>query len=130
MSGNRVLLDTNVVIALFGGDATVQSRLAAAPEAFVPATVIGELYYGARNSGRVQDNLRRVDEFAAFSAVLTCDAATAAEYGEMKAALRTKGTPIPENDIWIAAVARQYGLTLVSRDEHFTHVDRLAVEKW
>ena len=130
MTGSGILIDTNIVIALFGGDAAVKSRFSAAPNVWLSATVIGELYYGARNSGRLAENLRRVEEFAAFSAILSCDGGTAAHYGQIKASLRAKGTPIPENDIWIAATARQHNLTLVSRDAHFNHVDGLDVAAW
>ena len=79
---------------------TVLDRLAAADAVFVP---IGGLYYGARKSGRVDQNLERLDEFAAAATLLDCNQATAKRYGEIKNGLRTKGRPIPENDIWIAA---------------------------
>lgn len=59
-----------------------------------------------------------------------CDEATARMYGEVKAALRKKGRPIPENDVWIAALARQYDLRLISRDKHFATVENLDVEAW
>jgi len=104
--------------------------LARAAETFVPSIALGELYYGARKSARASDNLARIDEFAARSAVLACDATTAQQYGHIKDILREKGRPIPENDIWIAAVAQQYGLTLVTRDEHFKEIDALVVETW
>ena len=107
MNGSHILIDTNIVIALFAGESGIQTRLAAAPEVFVPTIVIGELQYGARRSGRAAENIRRVEEFAAFNVVLPCDAATAPLYGDIKAVLQSKGTPIPENDIWIAAIARQ-----------------------
>lgn len=64
------------------------------------------------------------------SIVLGCDAETARRYGEVKNGLRQKGRPIPENDIWIAAIALQYDLTLVARDVHFGEVDGLKVEAW
>src|SRR5690349_2836081 len=115
----RYLLDTNVVIALFADDASVKARLAAAAEVFVAATVLGELYFGAKKSGRPAANVAKVDQFAAANSVLPCDAATARHYSDVKDGLRLKGRPIPENDIWIAAVALQHGLTLVSRDAHF-----------
>ena len=130
MTGSRFLIDTNIVIALFAGEAGVQSRLAAATEVFLPSIAVGELLYGARKSSRVAENVRRVEEFAASIAVLPCDAKSAAAYGEVKASLSAKGKPIPENDVWIAAIAHQHGLTLVSRDEHFRQVDNLSVEKW
>jgi tRNA(fMet)-specific endonuclease VapC len=129
MSG-RFLLDTNIVIALFAQEAAVQQRLATATEVFVPSIVLGELYYGARKSARVATNVAQVDAFAASSAALVCDTATSQQYGEIKNGLRAKGRPIPENDIWIAAIAVQYGLTLVSRDGHFSKIDGLSIEAW
>jgi len=62
--------------------------------------------------------------------VLACDTETAREYGQIKNSLRAKGKPIPENDIWIAAIAIQYDLTLVTRDGHFTEIEGLATETW
>lgn len=126
----KVLLDTNIVIALFAGETSVQRRLSAVSEVFVSSVVLGELYYGARKSARTEKNIARIDEFAAVSAVLSCDAETARQYGIIKNHLRTAGKPIPENDIWIAAVARQYQLMLATRDNHFQHVDGLAIESW
>jgi tRNA(fMet)-specific endonuclease VapC len=64
------------------------------------------------------------------AAVLGCDAVTAQQYGRIKNDLRSKGRPIPENDIWIAAVAVQHGLTVVSRDDHFAEVTDLPREVW
>ncbi len=129
MSG-RFLLDSNIVIALFGGEASVQERLNQADEVFVPSIVLGELYFGGRKSSSVRDNLARIDEFAAGSAVLGCDTDTAREYGLIKDQLRQKGRPIPENDIWIAAIARQHDLTLVTRDDHFREVAELKLDLW
>ncbi|MEW6210664.1 MAG: type II toxin-antitoxin system VapC family toxin [Acidobacteriota bacterium] len=123
-------MDTNIVIAVFANDSTVQARLTNAPEVFVPAIVLGELYYGAHKSSRVADNIQKISEFAANNAVLTIDTATAQEYGRIKNSLRAKGRPIPENDIWIAAIAMQYDLTLVTRDGHFGEVDGLGLENW
>lgn len=97
---------------------------------FIPAIVLGELYYGARKSGQAEKNLARIEEFVRGVAVLACNAGTAREYGLIKNQLRVKGRPIPENDIWIAAVARQRDLVLVSRDDHFAEVEDLKLEKW
>jgi tRNA(fMet)-specific endonuclease VapC len=126
----RFLLDTSIVIALFAGDPAVQEHLEEAEEVFVPSIVLGELYFGVRKSGRVQQNLRRIDEFAFNSEVLACDLDTARGYGEIKSALQAKGRLIPENDFWIAAIARQHDLTLVARDGHFKEVKHLKVEAW
>jgi tRNA(fMet)-specific endonuclease VapC len=126
----RFLLDTNIVIALFAGESSVQEYLERAEEVLVPSVVLGELYFGARKSTRVEENLARVDEFAASSAVLVCDTETARQYGAIKNKLREVGRPIPENDLWIAAIAQQYDLILVTRDAHFSVVERLKIEAW
>jgi tRNA(fMet)-specific endonuclease VapC len=126
----RVLLDTNIVIAILANDSAVHQRLAQATDVFVPSIVLGELYYGARKSSRVESNIETVDQFAAANRVLVCDSTTAQQYGQVKNLLREKGRPIPENDIWIAATAKQHDLTLVSRDAHFDEVDGLSLESW
>lgn len=126
----RFLLDTNIVIALFAEDSSVQKALTDAEEVFLPSIVLGELYYGAFKSLRTEENIARVDEFAAMSAVLGPNTATAKEYGVIKNTLRNKGHPIPENDIWVAAITKQYGLTLITRDEHFKGVEGIAIETW
>lgn len=129
MSG-RFLLDTNIVIAILAVDAAVQQNLKQAADVFIPSIVLGELYYGARKSTRVNSNLQAVDQFAAANRVLLCDSTTAQQYGLVKNLLREKGRTIPENDIWIAAMAKQHGLTLVSRDNHFDEVEGLSLERW
>jgi tRNA(fMet)-specific endonuclease VapC len=129
MSG-RFLLDTNIVIAIFAKEVNVQAHLVSATEIFVPAIVLGELYYGAHKSSRVTENIAKINEFAANNTVMVSDTATAQAYGQIKNCLRAKGRPIPENDIWIAAIAIQYNLGLVTRDSHFGEVDGLVIETW
>ncbi|RCJ21951.1 twitching motility protein PilT [Nostoc minutum NIES-26] len=129
MSG-RYLLDTNIIIALFADEAIIKNNLAQADEVFIPSITIGELYYGARKSGRPQENLVRVDDLVTNSTVLGCDAETAHQYGEIKNKLRLRGHPLPENDIWIAALTLQYELTLVTRDAHFQEVENLQTVAW
>ncbi|HKT13643.1 MAG TPA: type II toxin-antitoxin system VapC family toxin [Terriglobia bacterium] len=125
----KVLLDTNVIIAFFAGEKPVPQHLAKS-EVFVSTTVLGELYYGAYKSAHAAANLSRIEQFAAAIRLLSCDAVTAQHYGRIKDGLRSRGRPIPENDIWIAAVAQQYSLPLASRDEHFKEVDGLVLENW
>jgi tRNA(fMet)-specific endonuclease VapC len=126
----KYLLDTNIVIAVFAGDPNVLQQLTESTEVFLPAIVLGELYYGARKSTHVDANISRIDELAASSAVVGCNIDTSRHYGRIKNDLRTKGRPIPENDIWIAAMAQQHELTLVSRDGHFNEVDSLSLAVW
>lgn len=126
----RFLLDTNIVVAVFAGDAVIRRRLEQRPEVLLSVVVLAELYYGAQKSSQIDENLRQIHRLLAKSAVLPCDAGTAYEYGMVRNELRLKGRPIPENDLWLAAHARQHNLTLVSRDRHFAEVDRLKWEQW
>ncbi|MCP4349493.1 MAG: type II toxin-antitoxin system VapC family toxin [Desulfobacterales bacterium] len=126
----KYLLDTNIVIALFADDPGVTDRIGRAEYVFIPAVVIGELLYGANKSGRPEENTERIERFASDNVILNSNTETARWYGKIKNALRKKGRPIPENDIWIAAVSFQHDLILVSRDEHFKEVENLLFEKW
>ncbi|WP_017297885.1 type II toxin-antitoxin system VapC family toxin [Nodosilinea nodulosa] len=129
MSG-RYLLDTNIIIALFADDVAVKENLIQSDEVFIPSIAIGELFYGARKSGRIRENLARINDLAASSAVLDCSFETAQQYGKVKHKLRLKGRPLPENDIWVAALALQHDLVLVSRDAHFREIENLKLNVW
>lgn len=126
----KLLLDTSVVIDLFAGDPAVKRVLAAAGEVFVSSIALGELFYGAERSSRREANRSQVESFASAVAVLPCDLETGRHYGRIKDDLRSRGRPLPENDIWIAAVASQYQLTLATRDEHFREIPGLALLAW
>jgi tRNA(fMet)-specific endonuclease VapC len=126
----RILADTNIFIALFAGDPIVIARLQRQREVLLCVPVFGELRYGAFASARVEQNLERLDELARTLPVLECNRATADSYAVVKHQLRSKGKPIPENDVWIAALARQHKLTIVTRDRHFELIDGVSVEQW
>src|SRR5688572_29511725 len=126
----RFLLDTNIVIALLQGEAAVVSHLEHAQEVFIPAVVLGELFFGAAKSGRPSENAATVEKFAAGRAIIACDLAVAREYGRLKQWLKAKGRPLPENDVWIAAAAIRHGLVLVTRDGHFGEVEGVATADW
>jgi tRNA(fMet)-specific endonuclease VapC len=129
-ASGRVLLDTNIVIALLEGDEAVLSHLDRAPEVFIPAVALGELFFGAAKSGRPSENTARVERFAAGRAIVSCDLEVAREYGRMKQRLRGKGRPLPDNDIWIAAAAKRHGMVLVTRDRHFREIEDLQTADW
>jgi tRNA(fMet)-specific endonuclease VapC len=129
-ANGSLLLDTNIVIALFSGDPKVGERFDSSAELYICVHVLGELRYGAVASSRFRENLGRVEWFSARVPVLACDEQTVVHYANIRFGLRKKGRPIPENDLWIAAIARQHGLTLLSRDSHFRHIEGLQVETW
>jgi tRNA(fMet)-specific endonuclease VapC len=122
------LLDTNAAIALLKGDPAIAKF--AQSNIFVPSVAVGELYLGAEKSARVVENVQRVSEFISQRISYACDTETARWYGRIAHKLRLKGRPIPQNDIWIAAIALQHALTLITRDKHFNEVDELAVAGW
>jgi len=124
------LLDTSVVVDLFRNDTAVEQRTRDATAIYVASIALGELYYGARKSRQVAQGVIYVDQFATRNIVLDCDIETARRFGIIKKQLQDKGRPIPDNDIWIAAVALQHGLTLATRDAHFSAVENLTYEIW
>lgn len=126
MSG-RLLLDTSAVVELFRNEAEAGRLVTAEGEAYVSVVVIGELLAGALRSERKEQNVAQVERLAAGPNVLECDADTARHYASIRHQLRLKGRPIPENDLWIAAAARQHQLTLVTRDAHFSEIEGLVV---
>lgn len=86
--------------------------------------------FGAYKSLKVRKNLARIDEFTINNTVIACNTDTAKRYGEIKNRLKEKSQPIPENDIWVAAIAQQYALTLITKDTHFELVENLKIELW
>lgn len=123
------LLDTNIVIAVLNKESAVESQLVG-KIVYLGSIVIGELYYGAHKWARSKENLAKLDAFVVNYPILDCIKQTAEQYGLLKQRLEARGGLIPENDMWIAALAKQLSLTLVTRDDHFKRVDGLFVEKW
>lgn len=128
-SPRAVLPDTNIVIAAVRREQAVRQQLAGVT-VLLSAIVLGELYTGAYASTRAARELTELAALVATSSAVVCDHATAAIYGQIRLALRWQGTPIPENDIWIAASALQHGVPVITRDGHFGYVPGLVVEAW
>ena len=124
------LLDTNIAIDLLAGGPQGDVAFDRVADVLLPTVVFGELQYGALKSERCTENLERLDLFALHVAMVDIDMHTARTYGIVKNGLRAKGCPIPDNDIWIAALALQLDCTLVTRDRHFAAVDGLKMESW
>lgn len=125
-----MILDTNAVSALFAGEPALAPLLAGQARLHLPVVVIGEYRYGLLRSRHRRSLARLLESLIAECRVLPLDLETAARYAEIRDELRRRGTPIPENDVWIAALTRQHELPLVSRDEHFDRVPRLDRRGW
>ena len=123
----RILLDTNPYSDLARGVAEVVARVRTASEVWLPLFALGELRAGFVGGTRRKRNETALQSFLARPnvGVLLPNEATADVYAQVFNALRRQGTPIPANDIWIAALAIQHDLTLDARDQHFQYVPGL-----
>ena len=124
---SRVALDTNRLSDLFRGDQELQDFLELCLEIWVPLIVIGEIEAGFQDGGQLHRNrrlLQTVLSKATFG-VLTPDTVTAHYYARLFVQLKRLGKPIPDNDLWIAALCVQHNLTLISRDRHFDRIPQL-----
>jgi len=117
----RIALDTNRYTDLVRGDADTVSAAETAETTFLPLIVLGELRcgfavgrHGPHNEGVLRQFLLRPGV-----EVLSPDQQTTLHYGTVYRQLRAQGTPIPTNDMWIAALVLQHDLTLLARDRHF-----------
>jgi len=124
------LLDTNIVIALFAQDQSVIMRITQAESILIPVIVLGELYFGACQSARSQENILRIQTLQNQVPTVNVNQQTTLEYGQIKANLKKKGRPVPENDLWIAALAKQHGYIVVSRDKHLLSIEEIQTEVW
>jgi tRNA(fMet)-specific endonuclease VapC len=125
-----LILDTNAVSALLGGDQTIAELLAFEQHHHLPTVVIGEYRYGLTRSNQQKRLGTMLALLIARSSVLSIDLDTTFHYASVRNELRQKGRPIPENDLWIAALAIQYGLRIVSRDLHFDEVEGIDRVVW
>jgi tRNA(fMet)-specific endonuclease VapC len=123
----RLLIDTNRYSDMIRGDGDVGSRFASAAELWMPIIVMGELLAGFAHGKDRRSNENKLRRFLnkPSTGLLLLDESTASVYGDISNTLRTQGTRIPTNDIWIAALALQHDLTLDTRDQHFHHVPGL-----
>ena len=130
ISSGRVLLDTSIIVDHFRGDVSIGDSLQRSKTRFVPTVVLGELQYGALRSQRFEHHQEQLMAFLRAVTILPIDEKTAFQYARLRCELAKAGKPIPENDIWIASVALQHEIPLVTRDQHFQHVPSLELLHW
>ena len=124
----RVALDTNRYVDLCKGLAETVALLESCEEILLPFVVLGELRAGFVHGRRVAENERLLRRFLFTSGVrvLYADDQTTHHYAGVFRQLRRQGTPIPTNDMWLAALVLQHNLMLHARDRHFDHLPQLA----
>ena len=123
----KIILDTNAFTAYLAGDRAVFEAIVEAETVFMSVVVLGELFAGFRGGTGRARNEDALKGFLAKSGVRVVDVTveTAEIFGEIKASLRNRGTPIPLNDVWIASHAVETGAKLVTYDNHFKSVEGL-----
>ena len=124
----KILLDTNAYSHLKRGHRRVAELVRMSEEIFLSAIIIGELLYGFRQGSRIDRNIEELKAFLnnPYVTFVPISFTTAEHYAQIAMSLRTKGRPIPSNDIWIAAHALETDANLVSSDQHFSEIDDLA----
>ena len=125
-----MILDTNAVSAVFNGEPTIRDVLSSEPRHHLPVPVLGEYRYGLKRSRQRKRLALLIDTLVLESIVLALDEQTSTAYADVRDELRRVGRPIPENDVWIAALARQHELPVVSRDRHFDAVRGVERLSW
>lgn len=126
----RILLDTSAYSNLMRGNNKIAELLDKADEVFLCSIVVGELLAGFKRGSKEHENKTILKDFLSISNVgsLNIDDSTAERYSKILDYLKKCGTPIPTNDIWIAASAMQNGLVLLTADQHFSLLPQVVSE--
>jgi tRNA(fMet)-specific endonuclease VapC len=125
-----VILDTNALSAFFEGIPSVAALLAKADQVAMPVMVMGEYRFGLRGSRLRRELEAKLDAFARTVEVLPVRETTTFYYADIRHELKKAGTPIPENDVWIAALAKERALPVLSQDAHFDLVKGIKRVAW
>ena len=124
-----MILDTNALSAIAGGEPAATKKFTRASQIAIPVIVLGEFRFGIAHSRHRQEYARWLEEVTSVCRVLDVIEETTLWYARICSQLKQGGTPIPSNDAWIAALCRQHSLPLLSQDRHFdrvTGIERLA----
>jgi tRNA(fMet)-specific endonuclease VapC len=125
-----MLLDTNALSALAARDEELIKILESAPRLCVTIISVGEYVYGLTQSRHQKELAEWLDAFLARVELLQINRNTLPHYADIRQQLKQDGTPIPANDCWIAALAKEHRLPVVSRDKHFDAVKSLRRISW
>ncbi len=123
----KLALDTNAYRLAMDGDADAVRLVRTADRVLLPVPVLAELRFGFLNGTKGRENEAHLVRFLDRPRVevLRCDEETTVRYAELKLQLKKQGTPIPINDVWIAALVLQHQATLFTRDSDFERIPQL-----
>ena len=125
-----MILDTNALSAFAEGEQGVRDVIVSQPGPYLPVIVLGEYRFGLTGA---RDQRRRMAWLQGLTeqwTVLEITTETAVVYSEIRQILKRNATPIPSNDAWIASLARQHGLSILSSDPHFDFVPGIERLSW
>jgi tRNA(fMet)-specific endonuclease VapC len=125
-----LILDTHALSAFADGDQNLLRVIENEPVLVVPVIVLGEYLYGIYQSRFRVRYQRWLDANLSLFDLLVVGPETARRYAELRRELKTTGTPIPSNDAWIASLAREHRLPVVTRNNHFQAVRGLRLATW
>lgn len=125
----KILLDTNAYSNYLKGDQVVFDEIVNSERVYVSIFVIAELLTGFKGGNKEKENRSILNKFLSKSTVevLKAGVETSETFSEIKHVLKSQGTPIPINDVWIAAHVRESGATLITYDKHFEHISGLRI---
>jgi tRNA(fMet)-specific endonuclease VapC len=127
MSGS--ILDTNVITRLLDKDPAAINMINKIENFYTSVIVVGELYFAAVKSAKREANFTIFREVLSCIKIIPIDDKVCMSYGEIKLSLKQKGKPIPENDLWIAACAHAYSLSVATFDNHFSEISQIELVK-
>jgi tRNA(fMet)-specific endonuclease VapC len=125
-----VILDTNALSAFVDGDSGLAEALLGHQRLAIPVVVLGEFRYGIAGSRHRKAYEEWLDRHLQGFEVLPVSAETAYRYAALRVALKRSGRPIPANDAWIAAMALEHDLPILTRDDHFDNLPRVERHRW
>jgi tRNA(fMet)-specific endonuclease VapC len=125
-----VILDTNALSAIADNEKAAVRIFSQAASIELPVIVLGEFTFGIAQSKHRNQYEQWLGKLIAATRVLPVDQETSGHYAKIRAELKKAGQPIPSNDLWIAALSRQYRLPVMSQDRHFDAVKGLQRIGW
>ena len=130
MERNQIMLDTSAYSAFLRGNQQIKLSLQHADKIFLNPIILGEILAGFIMGKRERKNRTILQEFLSSPRVkiVSIDEETSERYGVITGYLRKEGTPIPTNDLWIAASAMQYGFKILTTDKHYLKVPQIIAE--
>ena len=120
----KIMLDTSAYVAFKRNNSDAVEVITQAEQILFSPVVFGELMFGFRNGTRFKENTADLNQFIAHEAVFFTEigAIAADRYSRIASQLKQKGTPIPSNDLWIAAQTMEHGVELITFDQHFNKI--------